>query len=465
MGKIAKIYPGSLANELDLSINDEVLSINGQKIHDILDYHVLMSDEYVEIEVKKTNGEQIIYEVDKEEDELLGVAWQHPTIDKIKLCHNKCIFCFVDQIPKNMRKTLQFRDDDYRLSFLHGNYITLTNVNETDLKRIVALRLSPINISVHTTNSQLRKDMLGNKKAAEILEQIKYLADHDIEMHTQVVLCPSINDDKELENTISDLRGFFPKVKTLSIVPVGLTDFRNQLHDIKPLTEYDAIKTIEIIESWQNRNLEEFNNAFVYGADELYVLANKEVPEAKYYDGFEQTENGVGLIRLFLDELNCNAEGLSKIDSTKKFLILTGSSAQSTIETTINIITEKTSLDINYLVIPNRFYGDKVTVTGLITGYDIIEELQNNKKIKYMDYDEIIIPDIMLKEDDNIFLDNIHVSEVEKQIGKKLTIVATNASGLIESVTQQPLTNRFQKQANKEYQLRSQRYERCDFFA
>ncbi len=468
MALVTGVLPDSLAEELDIEVGDRILAVNGQDVRDILDFHMLFHDEYVEITVQKSNGDILILEVDKEEHEPLGVEWEHPTIDRIRVCANKCIFCFVDQIPRNMRSSLQIRDDDYRLSFLQGNYVTLTNVSDVELARIVALNLSPINISVHTTNPQLRETMLRNKRAGNILQQIRYLAEHNITMHTQIVLCPGYNDKQELERTIDDLRGFFPLVRSLSVVPVGLTEYRDQLVSIRENTKEDAIDTIRLIETWQKRNLQELGVAFVYAADEFYFLADLDVPAAEMYDEFEQTENGIGLIRIFLDELQIYHTRLSKSQvPDKRYLLLTGVSAEKTIRRTVELLRRSAALNIDYHVIPNRFYGGKVTVTGLVTGTDIVEEWRQSPLAERLPlYDEVIIPDIMLKDDENVFLDNMTVVDVERQIDQKLTIISSTAKGLIEHILQAPIKKIYRaKRPIRDYQLRAQRYERSHFFA
>jgi len=469
MSIINKVIPGSLAEELELQVGDEIVSINGEKFNDILDFYMLFSDEYVEIEIKKLSGEILIYEVSKDADESLGVEWKSPTVDKLRLCHNKCIFCFVDQIPKNMRKSLQIRDDDYRLSFLQGNFVTLTNVSFNELDRIVKLNLSPINISVHTTNPELRVKMLGNKNAGDILDKIDYLANHNIFMHTQIVLCPNFNDKHELERTITDLRKYYPFVKSISIVPVGLTDHRKDLDIISPLIKDSAMDALSIISKWQQKNLDEFNAAITYAADELYVLAETDVPQAIMYDSFEQLENGVGLIRLFLDDLDHCLKNIPKAIEDKKYVVLTAKSAHRTILQAITAIHRATGLVIDCHVIPNRFYGDSVTVTGLLTGTDIIEEWKAKQLYnKFSIYDEIILPDIMLKDNEDIFLDNYSLIEVEELIGMKLTVTNSTAHGLIKTIFKNKFndlnnSNRFEE--TQVYQARIQRYEKSDNFA
>ncbi|OEH84780.1 hypothetical protein BHU72_08070 [Desulfuribacillus stibiiarsenatis] len=466
MSIISKVQPESLAEEINLEPGDAILSVNGQSFVDIIDLHMLLSDEYIELEVKKKSGEIWVLEVDKDYDEPLGVEWLTPTIDKLRTCHNQCVFCFVNQTPPNMRSSLQIRDDDYRLSFLHGNFVTLTNVKEDELSRIVQYHLSPINISVHTTNPDLRRNMLGNKRAGEIMNQIQYLTDHSITVHTQVVLCPSYNDQVELDRTIGDLRRLFPFVKTLSIVPVGLTDYRENLPNIAPISKELAELTIKQIENWQKKNIQDFGAAFVYAADEFYVIAGKEVPNSIMYDSFEQTENGIGLLRLFLDEFNYYMDKLPTYNNQpKRILLFTGNSSESMIRNISAILTNQLKdVEILYHVIPNRYFGQQVTVTGLVTGYDIIQEWETIKELdRYCNVDEIIIPDVMLKDDEDVFLDNLTICDVEETIRKPIGVVPTTPKGLLEQIYNCSFPDYKPSYFEEDYQMhlhRSQRYER-----
>lgn len=481
MAIIKSIESNSIADEIGLEVGDELVSINGEKFQDIIDYQMLLTDDYIELEIIKQDiQEHVIYEIEKDYDENLGIEWEHATIDRIRLCHNKCVFCFVDQIPRDMRTSLHIRDDDYRLSFLNGNYVTLTNVGQDELDRIVRLNLSPINISVHTSNPELRVQMVGNKKAGEIMKQIAYLAKHDLEMNTQIVLCPGYNDGNELERTISDLSEFYPQVNSVSVVPVGLTNHRDKLARLAPVTSRDALDAIEIIEKRQKSNLEELGVAFTYAADELYVIAEKDVPPAIMYDGFDQLENGVGLIRLFLDDLvlaiktyneitkHRNQEKIDeKENKHQRILFLTGQSASKTMREASLIIKNELSLDFNFHVIPNRFYGPSVTVTGLVTGSDIVAEWEaSNLAEVYRDYSKVIIPDVMLKENEDVFLDNYSVQEVEKIIGKIIQVAETNAHSLLSIITGITLSKDLvddEDMINSEL-LRINRYERSDYF-
>ncbi|WP_018133208.1 DUF512 domain-containing protein [Effusibacillus pohliae] len=428
MPKIQSVRPGSLAEELELEPGDEIRTINGQPIKDIIDYQFAITDEAIELEVIKANGEEWLLEVEKEYDESLGVEWEHPTVDRIKLCHNKCVFCFVDQIPGNMRQTLNMRDDDYRLSFLHGNFVTLTNLKQSDLERIAKLKMSPLNISVHTTNPELRNFMVGHKKAGEILNQIAYLAEHEIEMNTQVVLCPGMNDGAELDRTIRELAVFWPHVRTLSVVPVGLTKHRRGLAELRSVTPEEAAAVIDQVEAWQDKFLREKGATFVHAADEFYVLAGREVPPAERYDEFAQTENGVGLIRNFLDELeDLKGDIPSSLSERRHVAVVTGVSAADTIRRGIRLLQDVQNLRVDLHVIQNDFYGHMVTVAGLITGSDIVAQLKDSCRA-----DLVMIPDIMLKDDADVFLDDYTLEQVSQELGKPVLVLPANATGLVK---------------------------------
>ncbi|MDQ0188487.1 DUF512 domain-containing protein [Alicyclobacillus cycloheptanicus] len=429
MPRIRTVHPGSLAEELELAAGDEIVTINGQPVKDIVDLQFALAAEELEIEVKKADGEQWVLEVEKSYDEGLGVEWEHPTVDRIKLCHNKCVFCFVDQIPTNMRQTLNVRDDDYRLSFLHGNFVTLTNVKDEELQRIVDLKMSPLNVSVHTTNPELRVRMLGNKRSGEILRQIAFLASHNIEMNTQVVLCPEWNDGEELDRTIRDLYPYFPAVRTLSVVPVGLTKHRRGLHKMRACTPDEAKRVIEQIAIWQEKLLPELGASFVHAADEFYVLAGAEVPPASHYDDFAQTENGVGVIRTFLDEFEEIWPQVPRklASDTRRVGIVTGVSAEQTIRKSLARLNDVRGLSVKVFPVVNDFYGHNVTVTGLLTGQDIVRQLQG----QLADIDTLLLPDIMLKDDEDVFLDDYTVDRVRAELPVEVAVVPATATGLL----------------------------------
>ncbi len=298
---IKEIQPGSIAEELELVPGDAVLEVNHQEIEDVFDYHYLINDEYIELLVRKESGEEWELEIEKDYDEDLGITFEYGLMSDYKSCSNKCIFCFIDQLPKGMRPTMYFKDDDSRLSFLQGNYITMTNMKDKDLERIIKYKLAPINISVHTTNPELRCEMLHNRFAGKILDQIQRLYDNEIEMNGQIVLCKNYNDGDELERTISDLTKFMPYMQSVSVVPMGMTKYREGLAKVEPFNAEDAGKVIDIIERWQKKLYDEYGTHFIQAGDELYLMAGRELPEEERYDGYIQLENGVGMMRLLIE--------------------------------------------------------------------------------------------------------------------------------------------------------------------
>ena len=299
---IDKVEPGSIAEELELAPGDVLIAVNGQKIEDVFDYHYLIHDEYITVLVQKPNGEEWELEIEKDYDEDLGITFENGLMDDYRSCRNKCIFCFIDQMPKGMRETLYFKDDDARLSFLQGNYITLTNMGDWDIERIIRYRLEPVNISVHTTNPKLRCMMLNNRFAGDALEKMRRLKEAGIAMNGQIVLCKGINDGEELDKSIRDLTAYIPCMQSLSVVPVGLTKFRDGLYPLLPFTKEDAQQVLSVIHRWQQDCMERYGIHFVHAGDEWYLLAGKQVPKAERYDGYLQLENGVGMVRLLEEE-------------------------------------------------------------------------------------------------------------------------------------------------------------------
>ena len=325
---IKNVLQGSIAKELGLEPGDAVLRINGQEIEDIFDYQYLVQDEYIEVTVRAKSGEECILEIEKDFGEDLGLEFENGLMDEYKSCRNQCIFCFIDQMPKGMRKTLYFKDDDSRLSFLQGNYVTLTNMSDHDIDRIIRYRLEPINISFQTTNPELRCMMLNNRFAGKALEKADRLSEAGIKMNGQIVLCRGINDGGELERSIADLTKYLPNLTSVSVVPVGLSNFREGLYPLEPFTKADAEQVIECIEGWQKKMKRQFGTHFVHASDEWYLLAERQLPEAARYDGYLQLENGVGMLRLLLDEEVSNGEMVTWI-SVEIIIIITSQLRQN----------------------------------------------------------------------------------------------------------------------------------------
>lgn len=429
--KISYVEPYSIADEMGIEAGDELISINDQMVEDIFDYRYMIQEEELVVLIRKQDGEEWELEIEKDADEDLGLDFEQGLMDSYRSCRNKCVFCFIDQMPPGMRETLYFKDDDSRLSFLQGNYVTLTNMDEHDIERIIKYRLEPINISVQTTNPELRCKMLNNRFAGESLKKIQVLYDAGIVMNGQVVLCKDLNDSDELKRTLTDLLGYAPIMQSVSVVPVGLTKFREGLYPLQPITKEDAIKTIDIIEDIQRQALEKYNIHFAHASDELYILAQRPMPEESEYDGYIQLENGVGMVRLMIEEYREEADRL-------KQLIDQGIINPDDVDVTISMPTGKLiypyrqmvlqyftdlfpKLKIYVYPIRNDYFGEQITVTGLITGGDLIAQLQDKPL-----GDVMFIPENMLKANEKIFLDDVTIEEVEKTLQVKTHIVQSS---------------------------------------
>ena len=415
---VSSVDSGSIAEELGIECGDLILSVDGKKIVDYLDYKFLTTNEEIVLDVKKKNGERYEFEIVNEELEDLGINFENMLFDKPRSCQNKCIFCFIDQMPKGMRKTLYFKDDDSRLSFLYGNYVTLTNMKKDDLMRLINYKISPVNISVHTTNPNLRVKMLKNKRAGEILDHIKLLFDHKIEMNMQIVLCKGINDGEELDRTIEDLSRFLPMAKSVSVVPVGLTSCRKGLYPLEPFEKEDSLKVIKQITSWQKKFLKEKGTRFVYASDEFYVNAGIEIPKADEYEDFPQIENGVGMLASMEEEFNLAIEKSQKKPKNVKTIVATGEISYEFIKKLVNAFKMRYNIDsIEVISVKNELFGGKVTVSGLLGGSDLIRELKGKSAQR------VLITESMLKADEDIFLDDITKEEAEKAIKMKIVPV------------------------------------------
>lgn len=432
--KVKDIKQNSIAQEAGIEKGDIILSINGSNISDILEYKYLISDHHIIMIVQKYNGEKWVVEIEKDFNEDLGIIFENPLIDNIKRCRNKCIFCFIDQLPKNMRKTLYFKDDDYRLSFLDGNYISLTNVTEYDIQKIIKYRISPINISVHTTDPELRVKMLNNKNAGNINDILVKLASGGIAINCQIVVCPGINDEKNLDKTIEDLSKLFPAIKSIAVVPVGLTKYREGLHKLKPFDKNSSMDLINQIEKWQKIFKNKFKTNFVFIADEFYLMAQKEIPPYSHYEDFPQIENGIGLIAKFKKEFYDYLKYLNKkpikINKQKTVSIVTGTSSFNFIKNLCIELEDKFNniKVITYKVI-NNFFGESITVTGLVTGNDILEQLKGKDL-----GEKLIIPECMLRFGENVFLDNITINYLEEKLNTKIEVCKVNGKEFIKSI-------------------------------
>ena len=428
---IASVEPGSIAEELELEAGDILLEINGNKIEDVFDYHYLMNEEYVEILVRKANGEEWELEIEKEFEEDLGVSFENGMMDDYRHCTNKCIFCFIDQMPLGMRETLYFKDDDTRLSFLQGNYVTLTNLKEKDVEKIIKYKLSPINISFQTTNPELRCKMLHNRFAGESLKIVDRLVEAGITINGQIVLCKNWNDGEELERSMRDLYQYLPVLQSASVVPVGLSKFREGLEPLEPFTKEDAKKVIAQIEKWQKKAVEEFGLHFIHASDEWYLLAEEELPKEESYDGYLQLENGVGMLRLLQTEFQDALEEVCGDSVKRKISIATGKLAAPFICRLMEDLTMKyPETEVLVYDITNEFFGEKITVAGLITGQDL------KKQLKGQDLGEkLLLPCHMLRSGEEVFLDDVTVSELSEYLQIPIEIVDSDGAVLLHHVT------------------------------
>ena len=428
---IASVEPGSIAEELELEAGDILLEINGNKIEDVFDYHYLMNEEYVEILVRKANGEEWELEIEKEFEEDLGVSFENGMMDDYRHCTNKCIFCFIDQMPPGMRETLYFKDDDTRLSFLQGNYVTLTNLKEKDVEKIIKYKLSPINISFQTTNPELRCKMLHNRFAGESLKIVDRLVEAGITINGQIVLCKNWNDGEELERSMRDLYQYLPALQSVSVVPVGLSKFRAGLEPLEPFTKEDAKKVIAQVERWQKKAVEEFGLHFIHASDEWYLLAEEELPKEESYDGYLQLENGVGMLRLLQTEFHDALEEVCGDSVKRKISIATGKLAAPFICRLMEDLTMKyPETEVLVYDITNEFFGEKITVAGLITGQDL------KKQLKGQDLGEkLLLPCHMLRSGEEVFLDDVTVSELSEYLQIPIEIVDSDGAVLLHHVT------------------------------
>lgn len=428
---IANVEPGSIAEELELEAGDILLEINGNNIEDVFDYHYFMNEEYVELLVRKADGEEWELEIEKEFEEDLGLSFENGMMDDYRHCTNKCIFCFIDQMPPGMRETLYFKDDDTRLSFLQGNYVTLTNLKEKDVEKIIKYKLSPINISFQTTNPQLRCKMLHNRFAGESLKIVDKLIEAGITINGQIVLCKNWNDGEELERSLRDLYQYLPNLQSVSVVPVGLSKFREGLEPLEPFKKEDAKQVIALIEKWQKKAYGEYGLHFIHASDEWYLLAEEELPDESSYDGYLQLENGVGMLRLLESEFHDALTKKSGDQISRKISIATGKLAAPVLRKFMEELKEKyPNTEVNVYDITNEFFGEKITVAGLITGQDL------KKQLKGKDLGtKLLLPCHMLRSGEEVFLDDVTVSELSEYLQIPIEIVDSDGAVLLHHVT------------------------------
>lgn len=431
---IKDVGKGSIAEEMGIVPGDILLQINGNDITDIFDYQYLVQDEYIEVLVRKRDGEEWLLEIEKEYDEDLGIEFENGLMDDYRSCHNKCIFCFIDQMPKGMRKTLYFKDDDSRLSFLQGNYVTLTNMSDDDIDRIIRYHLSPINISFQTTNPELRCMMLQNRFAGKALAQVQKLYEAGIAMNGQIVLCKGINDGAELERTIADLTEYLPHLESVSVVPVGLSKYREGLYPLEPFTKEDAVAVLQCIHKWQDKLYPKHGLHFVHASDEWYILAGWELPGEERYDGYLQLENGVGMLRLLLEEFEDAMAGIAEMDAQhvrpEELSLVTGELAYPYIKQIAEkLMLRFPRLTIHVYAIKNHYFGERITVSGLLTGQDMIMQLKGQAL-----GERVLLPQNVLRSGEDYFLDDITVTEMEKALQVKVDIVKSSGHDLVQAI-------------------------------
>ena len=431
--KIRTVLPGSIAEELELEPGDVLLAVNDHEIEDVFDYHYYTNEEYLTVLVRKPDGEEWELEIEKEFEEDLGIEFESSLMDDYRSCRNHCIFCFIDQMPPGMRETLYFKDDDSRLSFLQGNYVTLTNMSDHDIDRIIHYHLGPINISFQTTNPDLRCKMLHNRFAGDVFPKIRRLADAGIELNGQIVLCRDINDGAELERSISDMTSYLPALRSVSVVPVGLSKYREGLYPLKPFDAQSAGEVIDLIESWQKKIYPQYGVHFVHASDEWYLLAGRPLPEEERYDGYLQLENGVGMLRLLKEEVGETLAEVKPDGETPKrrVSIATGRLAGPFLkELGKQIETVYQNVTLQIFEIRNDFFGESITVSGLITGQDLIAQLKDQDL-----GDELLLPTNMIRSGERVFLDDLTIEDAEEALGIPIRIVESGGRDLVCAVT------------------------------
>ncbi|MDW5300585.1 MAG: DUF512 domain-containing protein [Sedimentibacter sp.] len=425
---IVDVLKNSIAEELELEAGDELISVNNCIIQDYIDYKYQISDDEILLEVKKKDGEIWELEIEKEYDEDIGIVFENPLMDNIKVCANKCIFCFIDQMPRGMRKTLYLKDDDTRLSFLYGNFITLTNLTDDEMERIIKYKISPIKVSVHTTDSELRKYMMGNSKELDILVYLKKLVDAGITVDCQIVLVRDVNDKDQLEKTIRDLSSLHPGLRSVAVVPVGLTKYRDKLTALKPFDKESSAGVVKQVTSLQEELYKKFDTRFIFIADEFYILSGIDFPSYESYEDFNQLENGIGMCRLFKQQIEDELEELKYTKLLlKEVTLVTGAASYELMMDLSEKIMNKVLVKINVVKIKNNFFGERITVSGLITGKDIIEQLKDKK------YTNIILPSNMINEN-NVMLDDLTIDDLVKELNTDVKICDVDGEALLKLI-------------------------------
>lgn len=428
--KITSVEQGSPARRASIREGDMLISINSNEINDILDYRFYETDKHLSVLFENGAGERRTVEIRKGEYESIGLGFETYLMDRQHSCRNKCVFCFIDQLPRGMRPSLYFKDDDERLSFLFGNYITLTNMGEHDVNRIIQMHISPVNVSVHTTNPELRVKMMGNRFAGESLKILYRLAAAGIRLNCQLVLCKGLNDGKELERSLTDLGALAPAVQSIALVPLGVTKFREGLYPLEPFDETSARAAIAVAQAYGERFLREHGRRICYAADEFYLKANLPIPPAAFYGDFDQLENGVGLLANFKQEFEDALQDFTPPEKERCVTLVTGTAAFPFLDELLDELRIKChNLICSLIAVENDFFGHTITVAGLVTGGDIIKRLKGKNL-----GEELLFPDVMLRREDEVFLDDVTVDDLRREFGIKVTAVANDGYAFLQAI-------------------------------
>ena len=426
---IKDVEKGSVAYKSRIKSGDTLVSLNGNIIMDVLDYRFYQNNEKLVVQIINSKGKIKNIKIKKGEFDELGLVFDTYLMDEKRSCKNKCVFCFIDQLPKGLRDSLYFKDDDSRLSFLFGNYITLTNITEHEIERIINMHISPINISVHTTNPELRVKMMTNKNAGNVLEIMYRFNDAGIKMHSQLVLCPDYNDGDELRRSLNDLLSL-ENMECVAAVPVGLTKFRDGLADVKPFNKESASEVLDIIDEYAKKSIERYGERRFYGSDEFYLLSEREMPSAEFYGDFLLLENGVGLWALLKSEVESALQDVECNNKNRHVTIVTGVAAYPLLRYVADLCEKKAQgLKCDVYAIKNDFFGEKITVVGLITATDIINQLKDKEL-----GDTVLIPSSMLRAEGDMFLDSITVEQLSQKLNTHITVTDTNGYSLVDSI-------------------------------
>ncbi len=433
MVKITEVTEGSRSDRAGVRSGDVLISINGNQINDVLDYRFYLTERSVELTLTR-EGEEYSVNIKKREYDDIGLEFETPLMDQKHSCKNKCIFCFIDQNPEGLRESLYFKDDDSRLSFIHGNYVTLTNMTQQDVDRIIKMRMSPINISVHTTNPDLRVRMMKNKHSGEVLKYLNDFAEAGLSMCGQIVLCRGVNDGEELLRSMRDLAALYPAMSSVAIVPAGLTKFRDKLYPLTDFTPEESAEIIDMINDFGDRHKDKHGTRLFYAADEFYLKAGREIPDADYYEDYPQIENGVGMIRSFSDEMGMALKDVRdfalSLDRGREVSLVTGSASYPMIKKQVDMLCALCpNLSVNIYEIVNNFFGRSITVSGLLTGRDICEQLDGRPL-----GEELLIPQNCLRHGEDVFLCGMTVSEMSDRLGVPVRTSGSDGYELAEAI-------------------------------